>query len=199
LDPLHDFEARNSGVRLPDVLADVREAFGRLEAAIAHVEPARCRGYVSDSFYQLVDSEVMRLANRGRSRVHAGFEVIDVVVEEADAPGRLKVLLRAASTLEEFDHGSPPPGPRPMFIWVQDVDVIKEERGERAGRWIIGGLGSMTIEREVSGPVRTLDRATLDEMEAHEAERDVHQREDEEWSHGQTHAVISFLRLRVGA
>jgi hypothetical protein len=198
MDPLDDFKARNPGVHLEDFLADVRDAFGHLEAAISLVEPARCRGYVSDSFYQSVDSEVAALARRGRRRVHAGFEVLDVVLEEARLAGGLSVRLHAVSTLEEFDAAGPPTGQRSQYIWTQDVDMVRQERGEAESRWVIAGLGAMTIEKEVSGPVRTLDQATLAEMDAWAAERAAHDKEDEAWSEGQTHVSLSFLRLRPG-
>ena len=190
------FYARNPGVNLPDVFADVREAFGRLEAAISLADPARCRGYVSDSFYESLDSEVQRLAGRGRRRIHADFEVLEVMLEEAGGAGSLTARVRATSTLDEFDAGSPPTGERQLFIWSQDVVVVRAESGKAAGRWLIAELGAMRIERQVSGPIRPLDPATLNELDAREAERAVHKHEDQTWSQDQTHAYMNFLRLR---
>jgi hypothetical protein len=47
MEPFEGFYARNPGVNLPDVFADVREAFSRLEAAISLAEtwsePDACR------------------------------------------------------------------------------------------------------------------------------------------------------------
>jgi len=188
------FYARNPGVNLPDVFADVREAFSRLEAAISLPDPSRCRGYVSDSFYESLDSEVQRLAGQGRRRIHADFEVLDVMLEEAGVAGSLTARVRATSTLDEFDAGSPPTGDRQLFIWSQDVVVVREESGR--GRWLIAELGAMRIERQVSGPIRPLDPATLNELDEREAARAAHAHEDQTWSQDQTHAYMNFLRLR---
>ena len=190
------FYSRNPGVDLPDVFADVREAFGRLEAAISLADPARCRGYVSDSFYESLDSEVQRLANQGRRRIHADFEVLDVMLEQAGDAGSLMARVRATSTLEEFDTASPPTGDRQLCIWSQDVVVVRGESGKAAGRWLIAELGAMRIERQVSGPIRPLDPSTLHELDAREAERTAHHHEDQTWSQDQTHAYMNFLRLR---
>lgn len=190
------FYALNPGVNLPDVFADVREAFSRLEAAISLPDPARCRGYVTDSFYESLDSEVRWLADHHRRRIHADFEVLDVMLEQAGEAGSLTVRVRAVSTLDEFDAGSPPTGDRPQLMWLQDVVVVREVSGKAAGRWLIAELGAMTIGHQVSGPVRTLDKSTLDELDAREAERSAHHREDQTWSQDQTHAAMNFLRLR---
>jgi hypothetical protein len=190
------FYSRNPGVNLPDVFADVREAFSRLEAAISLPDPARCRGYVTDSFYESLDSEVRRLADQGRRRIHADFEVLEVMLEQAGGPGSLTARVRATSTLDEFDAGSPPSGDRQLFIWSQDVVVVRDESGKAAGRWLIAELGAMRIERQVSGPIRPLDPATLNELDAREAERAAQHHEDQTWSQDQTHAYMNFLRLR---
>jgi hypothetical protein len=194
--PADEFAARNPGVSLVDVFADVREAFSRLEAAISLPDPARCRGYVSDSFYELLDSEVRLLADHGRRRIHADFEVLDVMLEEVGGAGSLTVRVRAVSTLDEFDAVSPPTGERRLFMWLQDILVVREKAGKTPGRWLIEALGAMTIEHQVSGPVRTLDPSTLDELDAREAGRAAHHREDQKWSEDQTHAFMNFLRLR---
>jgi hypothetical protein len=191
-----EFYARNPGINLPDVFADVREAFSRLEAAISLPDPVRCRGYVSDSFYESLDSEVRRLADNGRRRIHADFEVLDVMLEQAGDAGSLTVRVRATSTLDEFDAGSPPVGDRALFRWSQDVVVVRDQLGKAPGRWLIAELGAMTIERQVSGPIRPLDQSTLNELDAREAERAAHQHEDQTWSQDQTHAYMNFLRLR---
>jgi hypothetical protein len=190
------FYSRNPGVNLPDVFADVREAFSRLEAAISLPDPTRCSGYVTDSFYESLDSEVRRLAEQGRRRIHADFEVLEVMLEQAGDAGSLTARVRATSTLDEFDAGSPPTGERQLFVWSQDVVVLREESGKTAGRWLIAELGAMRIERQVSGPIRPLDPATLNELDAHEAERAAHHHEDQTWSQDQTHAYMNFLRLR---
>ena len=190
------FYSRNPGVNLPDVFADVREAFSRLEAAISLSDPARCRGYVSDSFYESLDSEVRSLADRGRRRIHADFEILDVMLEQVGEAGSLTVRVRAVSTLDEFDAGSPPTGEPRLFMWLQDILVLREKAGKAAGRWLIAALGAMTIDHQVSGPVRTLDPSTLDELDAREADRAAHHREDQKWSEDQTHAYMNFLRLK---
>lgn len=196
MDPLDEFRARYPGVSLEDVFADVREAFGRLEAAISLSEPARCRGYVSDSFYQSLESAVRVLADTGRRRVHADFEVLDVTLEQVHDDGSLTVRVRAVSTLEEFDTGSLPTDEPRLFIWRQDVDVIRQETPAAEGRWLFADLGELVIEKQVSGPVRPLDQSALEELEVREAERAAHRREDEDWSRGHTHVGMSFLRLR---
>jgi hypothetical protein len=190
------FYARNPGVNLPDVFADVREAFSRLEAAISLPDPTRCRGYVTDPFYEALDSEVRRLADNRRRRIHADFEVLEVMLEEAGEAGSLTARVRATSTLDEFDAGSPPSGERQLFVWSQDVVVVKSETGKAADRWLIAGLGAMRIERQVSGPIRPLDPSTLNELDARESERAAHHHEDQTWSQDQTHAYMNFLRLR---
>ena len=190
------FYARNPGVNLPDVFADLREAFSRLEAAISLPDPARCRGYVTDSFYESLDSEVRWLADHSRRRVHADFEVLDVMLDQAGEAGSVTVRVRAVSTLDEFDAASPPTGDRQLFMWSQDVIVVREASGKAAGRWLIAELGAMRIERQVSGPIRPLDQSTLNELDAREAERSAHHREDQKWSEDQTHAFMNFLRLR---
>jgi hypothetical protein len=181
---------------LPDLFADVREAFGRLEAAISLSEPARCRGYVTDAFYESLDSAVRLLVDTGRRRIHADFEVLDVTLEQARDDGSLTVRVRAVSTLEEFDAGSPPSGEPRLFVWLQDVDVVRQETGAVPNRWLIADLGALTIEKQVSGPVQPLDQSTLDELDAREAERAAHLHEDEDWSRGHTHVAMSFLRLK---
>ena len=196
MEQFDDFYARNPGVNLADVFADVREAFGRLEAGISLPDPARCRGYVSDSFYESLDSEVRSLADRGRRRIHADFEVLEVMLEQAGDAGSLTARVRATSTLDEFDAGSPPTGDRQLFIWSQDVVVVRQDSGKAAGRWVIAELGAMRIERQVSGPIRPLDQSTLNELDAREAERGAHHREDQKWSEDQTHAYMNFLRLK---
>src|ERR1700674_2123723 len=163
MEQFDEFYARNPGVNLPAVFGDVPEAFSRLEAAISLADPARCRGYVSDSFYESLDSEVQRLAGQGRRRIHADFEVLDVMLEQAGGAGSLTVRVRATSTLDEFDAGSPPTGERQLFIWSQDVVVVRQDSGKAAGRWVIAELGAMRIERQVSGPIRPLDQSTLNE------------------------------------
>jgi hypothetical protein len=190
------FYSRNPGVNLPDVFADVREAFSRLEAAISLANPARCYGYVSDSLYESLESELRRLADSGRRRIHADFEVLEVLLEQAGDAGSLTARVRATSTLDEFDAGSPPAGERQLFVWSQDVVVVREESGDAVGRWLIADLGAMRIERQVSGPIRPLDPATLSELEAREAERATQHYEDQTWSQDQTHAFMNFLRLR---
>jgi hypothetical protein len=190
------FYSRNPGVNLPDVFADVREAFSRLEAAISLADPARCHGYVSDSLYESLESELRRLADNGRRRIHADFEVLEVMLEQAGDAGSLTARVRATSTLDEFDAGGPPAGERQLFVWSQDVVVVREESGNAVGRWLIADLGAMRIERQVSGPIRPLDPATLSELDAREAERATQHHEDQTWSQDQTHAFMNFLRLR---
>lgn len=196
MDALDEFKARNPGVSLQDVFADVREAFGRLEAAISLSDPDRCRGHVSDSFYQSLESAVQLLVDSGRRRIHADFEVLDVTLEQARDDGSLTVRVRAVSTLEEFDAASPPTDEPRLFIWRQDLDVIRQETEAVQSRWLIADLGALAIEKQVSGPVRPLDQSTLEELEAREAERAAHLREDEDWSRGHTHVAMTFLRLK---
>jgi ribosomal protein S28E/S33 len=83
-----------------------------------------------------------------------------------------------------------------LFIWSQDIVVVRGSSRNAAVRWLIGELGAMRIERQVSGPVRTLDQWTLEELDAREAERAAHKHEDQKWSEDQTHAFMNFLRLR---
>jgi hypothetical protein len=183
-------------LELPELFADVREAFGRLEAAISLSDPARCLGYVTDSFYESLDSAVRLLADTGRRRIHADFEVLDVTLQQARDGGSRTVRLRAVSTLEEFDAGSPPQGEPRLFVWLQDVDMVRQDAAGAHSRWLIADLGSMTIEKQVSGPVQPLDQSTLNELEAREAERAAHRRDDEDWSEGHTHVAMTFLRLK---
>jgi hypothetical protein len=180
----------------PELFADVREAFGRLEAAISLSDPARCLGYVTDSFYQSLDSAVRLLAETGRRRIHADFEVLDVTLEQARDDGSPTVRVRAVSTLQEFDAASPPTGEPRLFVWLQDVDMVRQDAAAAHGRWLIADLGALTIEKQVSGPVPPLDQSTLDELEAREAERAAHHRDDEDWSRGHTHVFMTFLRLK---
>jgi hypothetical protein len=181
---------------LPELFADVREAFGRLEAAISLSEPARCLGYVTDSFYESLDSAVRLLADTGRRRIHADFEVLDVTLQQARDDGSVTVRLRAVSTLEEFDAGSQPRGEPRLFVWLQQVDMVRQDAASLHSRWLIADLGALTIEKQVSGPVQPLDQSTLDELEAREAERAAHRRDDEDWSEGHTHVAMTFLRLK---
>ena len=194
-DPQDEFRTRNPGVNLKDVLSEVREAFGRIESAFSHLDAERCRPAVTEPVFREVEREIRRLADRGRRRIHAGFEVLDAELEKVGTLGDISVRVRAVSTLEEFDVAMPRPPGASQFIWVQDVDVLKETR-EGAGRWLIAGLGELAIQKEVSGPVRDIDPATLAQLDALEAEQRARDREDEEWSEGQTHAMLSFLRLR---
>lgn len=79
---------------------------------------------------------------------------------------------------------------------LQEVAVVRHEAGEIESRWLIAALGEMTIGKQVSGPIRPLDQSTLDQLDAREAERAAHHREDQEWSEESTHAALNFLRLR---
>src|SRR2546422_11521159 len=88
------------------------------------------------------------------------------------------------STLEEFDVASPPTNEPRLFIWLQDVDVVHQEAGEANGRWLFADLGEMSIEKQVSGPVRPLAQSTLDELDARDAERGAHRHEDAGLSEG---------------
>lgn len=136
------------------------------------------------------------LVDTGRRRIHADFEVLDVTVEHVRDDGSLTVRVRAVSTLEEFDVASPPTNEPRLFIWLQDVDVVQQEAGEAKGRWLFADLGEMSIEKQVSGPVRPLAQSTLDELDARDAERAAHRHEDEAWSEGHTHVAMTFLRLK---
>src|SRR5258708_7775455 len=112
------FRTRHPGVNLNDVLSEVREAFGCIESAFAHLDPARCRESVTDALYREVEREIRLLAGRGRRRVHAGFEMLDMELDKLGPIGDLWVRVRAVSTLEEFDAASIRALDAPQFIWA---------------------------------------------------------------------------------
>ena len=144
-----------SDVNRSELLADVREGFDELEAAISTAAPERCRRWVSTTLYEQVIGLVRDLTDRGHRRVHGAFEILNVEVlslEPATAlsPARAKISLSATSSLLEVDReqrviqGSEQP-----MAWTQ---ALVASRGETTGRWIISELGAMTVQGAVTGP-----------------------------------------------
>ncbi len=60
-----------------ELLADVREDFIQVEAAISAADPDRCRTFVSTEFYEQLVGTVSELAAHGHRRVHGAFEIHD--------------------------------------------------------------------------------------------------------------------------
>src|SRR5207237_9232646 len=69
-------EARDGlpGFNRQEMLADVREAFVQLEAAVSTARPSGCRPFVGAALYEQVEGLVDELAAHGLGRVDGSFE-----------------------------------------------------------------------------------------------------------------------------
>ena len=179
-----------------DILADVREDFNRLEAAVSAGRPELASGFVGQELFEELAGTVRDLAHRGLRRVHGAFEILTAEVLErrpatALAPAEAQIRVHAISSLvvlgarDEVVEGS-----KDTMRWTQDVTARRD--GTR-GRWILGGLGAMSIEGAVTGPSGPpLKVRELTEMEKRE-------RESEEHARAFVQATLTFLNLQAPA
>src|SRR5438105_5093221 len=97
-------ELRNAtGFNRQDMLADVREAFVELEAAIATGRVSRCRSFLSDSLYEQVTACVDDLWAQGRRRAHGSFEIHHVDILDAPSATGVQVRIHATSSIALLD------------------------------------------------------------------------------------------------
>lgn len=170
------------GFNKPEMLADVREAFQHLEAAVSTARPSGCRPFVGAALYEQVEGLVDELAAHGHRRVHGSFEIHGVDVIEADTPGRVLARVHASSSIARLDRQHRiVDGSFELKRWAQEVMANVEEPVGAQARWIITELGELSVESDVTGPLHEpMDRAR---REALDAERRKRERDDDEfWS-----------------
>ena len=177
-------EARDGlpGFNRQEMLADVREAFVQLEAAVSTARPSGCRPFVGAALYEQVEGLVDELATRGHRRVHGSFEIHDVDLIDTDTPGRVLARVHASSSIARLDRQHRiVDGSVDLKLWAQDVTASVQEPVGAQPRWIITDLGELSVEGDVTGPLHEpMDPAR---RQALDAERRKRQRDDDEfWS-----------------
>ena len=169
-----------TGFNREEMLADVREAFVELEAAIATGRVSRCRSFVSDSLYGQVTACVDDLWAQGRRRAHGSFEIHHLEVLDSRPATGVRVRLQATSSIALLDRqGRIVDGSFALKMWAQDVTVSRFEASPQRPRWIITQLGDLAVEGDVRGPVNEPMSPT--QRQALQAERNRREQEDEEF------------------
>src|SRR5205085_9162208 len=135
-------------------VADIRQGFNQLEAAISTARPTLCERYMTRELYQELVETVRDLAARGHRRVHGAFEILgtEILSVGSGEPGSpaARVRLHAISSLVELDQRHRVvQGSEELTAWSQDLAA---KRVETTGRWIITELGSMSVQGPVAGP-----------------------------------------------
>jgi hypothetical protein len=178
------------------ILADVREDFNRLEAAVSAGRPELARGFVGQELYEELVGTVRDLAHRGLRRVHGAFEILDAhVIEQRAAtaltPPEAQIRVDAISSLvvlgarDEVVEGS-----EDTMRWTQELTARPDGA---TGRWIVGALGPISIQGAVTGPSGPpLKGRELSELEKRE-------RESEEHARAFVQATLTFLNLQAPA
>jgi hypothetical protein len=178
------------------ILADVREDFNRLEAAVSGGRPELARGFVGQELYEELVGTVRDLARRRLRRVHGAFEILDAqVIERRGATAltlpQTQIRVNAISSLvllgarDEVVEGS-----EDTMRWTQEVTARPEGA---SGRWVVSALGPMSIEGPVTGPSGPpLKIRELSELEKRE-------RESEEHARAFVQATLTFLNLQAPA
>lgn len=178
-----------------EILVDVREGFEQLEDAISMGDPRRCRPYVSDQLYQDVAAMVNDLLARGRRRVQGSFEIVDASIVDSEPGAPMQVRIHASSSLMELDRQNKIVSGTPdLTSWTQDVTVAYLDT-PRDQRWIITGLGQMSVAGTVTGPAgHPMDPAAEQELEAREEARQQEADADFESMHRAHRNILSLFR-----
>ncbi|TMC26696.1 MAG: hypothetical protein E6J32_11575 [Chloroflexi bacterium] len=181
-----------SNTNQSELLADVREGFSQLEAAISTASPPLCKRYMTPELYQELVETVRDLAARGHRRVHGAFEIVGTEILSVDSgepgPPSARVRLHAISSLVELDQRHRVvQGSEELTAWSQDLAA---RRLETTGRWIITELESMSVQGPVAGPSGPpLPTRDLTELEKRE-------RESKEHGAAFVSATLNFMRLQ---
>lgn len=175
-----------------ELLADVRDAFDHLEEAISQADAGRCRDFVTTKFYEQVLRSINELDRAGRRRVHGSFDIVaaDVMPPQAGSTGmpEMRVLVRACSTLMEVDRaGKLQAGSDELTAWSQEVLA---EQDQRSRRWVIAGLGQMSIQ----GPLQGAAGQPLAAPPASELEQ--RERESIEHANAVVASALNFLSVQ---
>jgi hypothetical protein len=181
-----------SAVNQSELMADVRNDFIQLEAAISTARPELGRPYVAPELYEELVGLVRELNAHGRRRVHGSFEIVDTQLLSMDTTPfgvpRATLRLEATSSLAEIDrHGRLVQGSDQLQAWTQDLEATHPEA---INRWLISKLGVMTISGPVSGPSGPPRQSAV----ADELERRL--KEDESHSEVFVGATLTFMSLR---
>jgi hypothetical protein len=168
------------GFNQPEILADVREAFQQLEAAISAARPSGCRPFVGAALYEQVEGLVDELAAHGHRRVHGSFEIHDVNLIDVETQGRVLARVHASSSIAQLDrHNRIVDGSFDLKRWAQDVTAKVEEPMGAQPHWMITELGELSVEGDVTGPLhQPMDPAR---RQALDDERRKREREDDEF------------------
>ena len=146
--------AGHAGFIRPEMLADVREAFVQLEAAVSTAQPGRTRPFLGDALYEQVAGCVNELAAKGHRRVHGSFEIHRIDILEAVPPAQVQARVHATSSIARLDRlDRIVDGSSELKAWSQDVTVNLRENAPARPRWIITNLGDLTVEGDVTGPI----------------------------------------------
>ena len=135
------------------MLADVREAFVQLEAAVSTAQPGRTRPFLGDALYEQVAGCVNELAAKGHRRVHGAFEIHRIDILDSVPPTQVQARVHATSSIARVDRlDRIVDGSFELKAWSQDVTVHLRDTPARP-RWIITKLGELTVEGDVTGPI----------------------------------------------
>ena len=173
-------------------MADVRDDFIQLEAAISTARPELGRRYMSPELYEELVGLIRDLNAHGRRRVHGSFEILDTKLLSMDTNAfgvpRATLRLDATSSLAEVDRqGRLVDGSDQLQAWTQELEATHSDTTER---WLISKLGPMTISGPVTGPSGPpLQSAVGDELERR-------LKEDESHSEVFTSATLTFMSLQ---
>ena len=179
-----------------EILADVRQAFVRLESALSLADPVRCRPFVGDRLYAEIVATIADLAARGRRRVHGSFEILDATLLDSEPVDPARVGIRAISSIQEIDRvGNVMLGGPDLISWRQEVTATRRDAGSADPRWIIAELGEMSVEGIVNGPAgQPMDP---ERVRALEVQRLEHERElDERFARLRHVSVLTYLTLQ---
>ena len=157
-----------------EIVADVRDGFEQFEDAISMADPQRCRPYVSDQLYQGVVAMINDLAANGRRRVHGSFEIVDAAIVDGEPGTPTQVRIHASSSIMELDRQNRiVSGTTDLMSWQQDVTVAYLDAPSADHRWIITGLGQMSVAGNIVGPAgHAMDPATEAELDARQQQRE---------------------------
>ena len=175
-----------------EMLADVREAFVQLEAAVSTAQVQRCRPYVGDALYEQVAGCVDELAKRGQRRVHGSFEIYRIEIPAAVSPHLVSARVHATSSIALLDRDQRIlEGSFELKLWAQDVTVSLGKTRHGEPRWILTQLGELSVEGDVRGPVHEpMDQSR---RQAADEERSRREQESEEFWHALQTVSRNFL------
>ena len=175
-----------------ELIADVRDDFIQLEAAISTARPEVARPYLAPELYEELSGLVRDLTARGRRRVHGSFEILGATLLSMDTTAfgvpSATLRLEATSSLAEVDpQGRIVQGSDQLQAWTQEFEAT---RPGATNRWVISKLGLMKISGSVTGPSGPPLQSSVSE----DLERRF--KEDESHSRAFTSATLTFMSLQ---